>query len=250
MSALSFVRNDIMNLMDRFRSFGRFLVGLAVIIAAVYLFPYPWKIGSVTVTGEAKMESAPQVASFNATVMVSDDNKDTAVSTVNKKMTDLISALKTFGVAEADIQTQSVTTYENQGTQILTYPPRQVDQKKWTASNSIEIRLRDTSKASTLADILNNSGATGVSGPNFAVDNTKTYDAELLAKAVADAKSKAERIALAGGRRLGKMKSVSESGVSQPVPYALEARSRDTGAPIEPGTQTLSRTVIVTFEIY
>ena len=236
--------------MDRFGSLARLLVGLLVIIAAVYLFPYPWKTGSVTVTGEAKMDTAPQVAGFNATVTVSDDSKDIAVSTVNKKMADLVSALKTFGIVDADIQTQSVVTYENQGTQILTYPPTGVTQKKWTASNSVEIKLRDISKASALTDLLNNSGATGVSGPNFTVDNTKTYDAELLAKAVSDARVKAEEMAKAGGRRLGKMTSVSEFGATQPIPYALETRVKDSvGSPIEPGTQTLYKTVTVTFEL-
>lgn len=237
--------------MDRFGSFLRLVVGLLIVIAAVYLFPYPWKTGSVTVTGEAKMDAMPQVASFNASVSVSDDNKDTAVSSVNKKMTDLIASLKAFGIDEADIQTQSVTTYENQGAEILIYPPRDLNQKKWTASNSIEIKLRDTSKASALANLLNSSGATGVSGPNFAVDNTKTYDSELLNKAVADARTKAQNMAIAGGRKLGKMITVSEYGVSQPIPYALEAKAGDSrGAPIEPGTQTLYKTVTVTFEIY
>lgn len=236
--------------MDRFGSFLRLVVGLLIVIAAVYLFPYPWKTGSVTVTGEAKMDAMPQVASFNASVTVSDDNKDTAVSSVNKKMTDLIASLKTFGIDEADIQTQSVTTYENQGAEILIYPPRDLNQKKWTASNSIEIKLRDTSKASALANLLNSSGATGVSGPNFAVDNTKTYDSELLNKAVADARTKAQNMAIAGGRKLGKMMTVSEYGVSQPIPYALEAKAGDSrGAPIEPGTQTLYKTVTVTFEL-
>lgn len=236
--------------MDRFGSFLRLVVGLLIVIAAVYLFPYPWKTGSVTVTGEAKMDAMPQVASFNASVTVSDDNKDTAVSSVNKKMTDLIASLKTFGIVDADIQTQSVTTYENQGAEILIYPPRDLNQKKWTASNSIEIKLRDTSKASALANLLNSSGATGVSGPNFAVDNTKTYDSELLNKAVADARTKAQNMAIAGGRKLGKMITVSEYGVSQPIPYALEAKAGDSrGAPIEPGTQTLYKTVTVTFEL-
>jgi len=236
--------------MDRFGSFGRLLVGLLVVVAAVYLFPYPWKTGMVTVTGEAKMDTQPQVASFNASVTVSDDNKDTAVSMVNTKMTELIASLKQFGIVDSDIQTQSVTTYENQNAEILIYPPRGVTQKKWTASNSIEVKLRDTTKASALTDLFNNSGATGVSGPNFTIDNTKTYDAELLSKAVADARSKAEKMALAGGRKLGKMTSVSEFGISQPVPYALETKARDAvGSPIEPGTQTLYRTVTVTFEL-
>lgn len=244
--------------MDKY--FGFLKILLIAALALVYLlFLAPWNKGEITVAGSSKMDQAPQIANFSASVTISDDNKDTAVSQVNTKMTDLIAALKAFGIADSDIKTQNVSVYENQKPEILTggvgqapliYPPRpDTGRKQWTASNSIEIKLRDTSKASALADLLNKSGATAVSGPNFTIEDTKSTDAELLKKAVEDAKSKAEVMAKAGGRSLGRMMSVAESGSGYPYPMALTAE-RANSVPIEPGMQTPNKSVTATFEIW
>ena len=234
--------------MDRYLGLGKvlFLAGIALVYL---LFLAPWNKGIITVTGSSKMDQAPQIATFYATVTVSDDDKQKAVDLVNSKMTELLASLKSFGIPEADIQTAQVSVSENQNSEILVYPPRDLDVKKWTATNSITIKLRDTAKASGLADLLNVSGATNVSGPNFTIEDTKASDAKLLAEAVADAKTKALSMAKAGGRILGKMTSVMESGGIYPYPMALTAE-KASGVPIEPGVETLTKSVTVTFELW
>lgn len=117
------------------------------------------------------------------------------------------------------------------------------------ASNTIEITLHDVSKASGLTDILNK-GATNVYGPNLTVDpNNQTTGNDLLAKAIQDARTKAEAMAKAGNQTVGKMINVVEGGNSYPVPYLSAASLKDTSAPIQPGTSNLYKSVTVTFEI-
>ncbi len=208
---------------------------------------------TITVTGTSRMDQAPQVASFNATVSIDDDDKAKAVSEVNAKMTALLASVKAFGIADADIQTSQVSVYENTKPEILIYPPRPTNAKAWQATNSITIKVRDTSKASGLTDLLNQSGATNVSGPNFTIEDTTSSDSELLVKAIADAKDKANAMAKAGGRALGKMITVTEGMSSGPF-YAVSSLekagdARGVPSPIEPGTQTLSKTVTVIFEL-
>lgn len=222
---------------------------------------------TITVTGSAQGNVANQLGTFSATVMVSNANKQTAVDSVNTKMTALIKAVKDFGIADSDIKTESVSVYQmpvrvpetgstgsgtsGSGATTLIYPvPPQVSGNgDWQASNSITITLKDITKASGLSDILNKSGATNVYGPNFTVDNSTQSDTELLSKAVADAKSKAESIAKAGNQTVGKMINVQEGGANYPMPLYATKDAATVGTPIQPGTSTLYKNVTVTFEL-
>src|SRR5260221_2515126 len=137
---------------------------------------------TITVTGQAQGNVANQIATFNATVTTSNSDKKTAINDVNTKMTALINSVKNFGIAEADIKTEQVNVYQNQGMM-----PVRTGNGDWTASNSITITLHDVTKAS-LSDILNSSGATNVYGPNFTTNpDTTASDSDLLSKAVANA---------------------------------------------------------------
>ena len=97
------------------------VLGLSLIVGA-NLIASPRPPATLTITGEAKMDSLPQISSFNASVDVFNDDKDTAVNQVNTAMDKLITAVKEFGVASEDIQTQQVSVSEvNGGPEILIY---------------------------------------------------------------------------------------------------------------------------------
>ena len=221
---------------------------------------------TITVTGTSQSDIANQTAGFSATITSTNADKQKATDDVNTKMTALIKSIKDFGIADADIKTESVNVYQmpvspvpvpqnGSGAQTLIYPVPPVPGGSaggdWQASNSITITLKDVSKASSLSDLLNQSGATNVYGPNLGVGtNTSATDATLLAKAVADARQKAETIAKAGGQTVGKMINVQESGSNYPVPMLYATKdSAAVGSPIQPGTSTLSKSVTVVFEL-
>ena len=159
------------------------------------------------------------------------------------KISDLIASFKSFGIAEADIQTQSANVYEQQETD-------KTKKNNWIVNNTIEITLRDVSKANDLMDLLNKSGANNVYGPSFRIEDTKTAERTLYESAMTDAKERAELIAKASGRKLGKVMNVIEgnSGVSYPM-YAMKADGLGGGAELETGTSTISKTLTVTFEL-
>src|SRR3990167_1833831 len=152
------------------------VLGLAIIIAAK-ITTQPVQPAMITVTGQAEVDTLPQLSHFSATV-----------SEVNAEMDKLIVAVKTFGIADADITTQQVSVYElDGGPEIMIYPPRpRAESRGWQASNSIEITLRDIEKASALTDLLQGSGATSVNGPNFTLDDTADLEIQLLTEAIAD----------------------------------------------------------------
>jgi len=245
-----------------------FALGTLVLLAVTwYYLPFhaPY---TVSVTGTAKSAVSNNMSSFNATVSETNEDKQTALDAVNKKMAGLIKSLKDFGIPDADIKTQQVSVYQQpevvpmrgsespspgsgttpNGAQTLIYPvPPGAGKLVWYASNSIDVTVRDVSKVSQVSDILNKA-ATSVYGPNLGVDQNTQSDVELLTQAINDAKSKAEAIAKANGQRIGRMVSVNELGSNYPLPlYGVKDAS--VGTPIEPGTSNLSKSVNVVFEL-
>lgn len=204
---------------------------------------------TVTVQGEAKSLQKNQIATFSAGADAVNDKKETAVNEVNQKVTTIIQAAKDFGIDQQDIKTQSLSVYQSE--EVYYEGGVQKSRKgQWRVSNTVEITLRDVSKASDLATILTNGGATNVYGPNFQMDNTNTAEKGLYDEAMKDAKEKAEIIAKSAGRKLGKVLTVNDGGTSVGAYYPMNAKmdGMGGGSPVEGGSTTVSKTITVSFE--
>lgn len=203
---------------------------------------------TVTVVGEAKGQQKSQISKFSATVNRVNDDKQKAIDEVNENMKQVIAKIKGFGIDEKDIKTQSVSIYQNQETY---YEDGRQKQRmgQWNVSNSIEITLRDVAKTSELTNLLADSGANNVWGPNFYVDETTSIEADLSKQAIDNAKEKAGKIAEASGKKLGKIVSINEGGTSSGArPLAYEGGGGG-GAPVEPGTIAVEKQITVVFEL-
>lgn len=239
-------------------SFLTVLLMALVVLIGVKFFPnlfIPTK-STITVTGEAQSDQKNQIATFNASVTSSNDDKQKAVDETNTKMTDLIKSIKDLGIADDDIKTENISVYEQPSPYPvpMMYPIRGgTGSGAWAANNSITITVRDLTKVSNLADLLTKSGATNIYGPNYTVDNTTNAQADVLAQAIENAKKKAEKIAQASGRSLGKAVTIQEGGSSVVYPLTEKAVGLGGGTapstPVQPGTQTIYKTVTVTFEL-
>lgn len=202
----------------------------------------------VTVTGQAKSQQKTQIATFSAGVSSVNDNKDTAVSEVNQKVTAIVDAVKSFGIPPSDIQTQNLSVNQNEE-QFYEDGRQKTRPGQWRVNNTIEIKLRNVEQANALANLLTQGGATNVYGPNFTVDDTAAAELGLLEAAIADAKVKAEKIAESTQRKLGRTISVSEGYVQAPVLFGRMEAGGGGGADLQPGTGTVSKTVTVTYEL-
>lgn len=236
---------------------GVLLAGLVLIGVSLYI---PWSsvdwgsfalkpARTVTVVGEARSQKKSEVASFSAGVNAINDSKEKAIAEVNEKVAAIIASVKEFGIKSEDIKTQNLNIYQNQETY---YEEGRQKQRpgQWNVSNSIEMKLHDVDRASTLADILGKSGANNVYGPNFTLDDDPAAADALFAEALENAKIKAGNVAKASGKKLGSILSIIE-GVSSsgPVPmYRMEAGGGG-GAGLEPGSGTISKSVTVVFEL-
>lgn len=205
---------------------------------------------TVTVVGEANSQEKSQIAIFTAGVNAISDDKNTAVSEVNKKVEAIVQAVSEFGVTPGDIKTQSLNIYQNQE-QYYEDGRQKFRPGQWNVNNSVEIKLRDVDRTAGLASLLTKSGANNVYGPNFSFDDTSEAATALFEAAITNAKEKAMKVAVGSGARLGKVISVTEAGASQqPVFYAkMEGGGGGGGGGISPGTGTVSKSVTVTFEL-
>lgn len=213
---------------------------------------------TVTVTGQASSQEQNQLAVFSAGVTATDADRQTAVTTVNTSVEALITSLKEFGIADADLKTQNLSLYQIEeplfrGDISVSSPSVGGGQNSvWQANNTVEIALRDISRASELTNLLTSSGATNVYGPTFQMDSSMNPQDALIDDAIQNAREKAQQIADSSGQKLGGVVNVSEGSSDYSIyPQAFMARDSmmGGGAPVEPGTSTISKTMTVTFSL-
>ncbi len=230
----------------------RNLLLLLLILLGIYFFVRPQRASffnpsTITVSGSASTEQTNQVASFNAGVYSINDDKDIAVNEVNSKIEQIITSLQNFDIPESDIKTQNLSIYQmeeptSEGS-IRTQPGQ------WRVSTDIQVTLRDVARATELATLLTASGANNVYGPNFTIDEENTMESDLLNQAVKNASTKAESVAQANGKRVGKIVAIVEGGAENPVYPMRDMLNSTGGAALMPGSTTVSKTVSVTFEL-
>lgn len=226
------------------------LIVSTIILAGLYFIPWQhvnWgqiqfkPASTITVTGYAQKQEQNQVARFSAGVSVLNEDKEAAVAQVNEDVSSIIQSLKEFGIPEENIKTQNISIHQRRE------PDN--DAGKWDVSNTVEISQVEADQAAELSDLLAASPATNVYGPSFSLKTEQRDSASLMAEAIENAREKAQAAAEANGQSLGEIISVTEGGVSDiGVPQAM-MDGLEAGAPVQPGTSTVSQSVTVVFEL-
>ena len=237
------------------------LLGIMSLVVLVYLgaFFIPWQqinrgnIGvlpgkTITVTGTAESKEKNQVASFSAGVDSVSDDKNKAIAEVNQKITAITKAVKDFGIASVDIQTQNMSIFQSEE-QYYEGGIAKSRPGQWRVNNSINIKLRSVEKASELAQLLSDNGATNVYGPNFSLNDTNDVETKLLGEAVTNARKKAEAIAQANNRKIGQILNITEGNNDIGVYPKFDGYGGGGGMALEPGTGTVKAMATVVFEL-
>lgn len=226
------------------------LIALAGIGYGVYsYFNTPKR--TITVTGTSKGDYQNQISTYYLTLEYHNKDKEKAVEQLNGKSTEAIEKIKGFGIDAKDIKTQSMNIYQREEAYyedgVTKYKP-----DEWYASYSLEVILRDITRSTELTTLLATIESANMWGPNLTIDSNETDSDELLITAIEDARQKAERMAKSLGGRVGKVLKVDEGGTTGDF-YGLMrtdvGMGGGEGAPIEPGTSSISKSVTVTFEL-
>ena len=190
---------------------------------------------------------APDIATIGAGVVTQAARAGDAMAANAKAMSATIAALKRAGVADRDIQTQSINLqpqyrYGDNQPPVLT---------GYQANNRVSVRIRDMGGAGGIIDALVASGANQIDGPTLSVEHPEAALDEARAKALATARTRADLYAKAAGLTVRRIVRISESEESRqpPRPMMMMAAKRMDSTPVEAGEQELAVNLSVVFEL-
>jgi uncharacterized protein YggE len=199
----------------------------------------------ISVTGEATISVAPDVAQIEAGVTSDAKTAREASDANNAAMAKVLLALKGAGIEAKDFQTSRLSL-QPQNAPNRSGPSAIVG---YRASNRVTVQLRDVGKVAGVIDMLVAAGANDIGGINFMVSNASKLLDDARQQAVADARRKAEIYAKAAGVTLGAPLSISEEGAPGPMPFRKMAAGIAASAPVAQGEETLQVTVSVSWAI-
>ena len=204
---------------------------------------------SISVTGSGTASARPDTAEITTGVITQAPTAAAALARNSAAMDKVLKAVKALGIAEKDMQTTSVNVMpqRRQGRQEA-QPP---DIIGYEVSNQLRVKVRDLAVLGRLLDELVGQGANNLGGIRFSVAEPTALLDQARAKAVADARRKAEVYATAAGVKVGRVLSIQESGAAVPRFEGFQAmRTMAASAvPVAPGEQEFEASVSITYAI-
>lgn len=200
----------------------------------------------IVVAGRGKAEARPDLAILQLGVESRRPTVVAAREAAAQAQEALIAALRSNGIAEDRIQTQSFTVqpdydYAETGRRLRGY----------VVSQSVRVRAPVDENLGAAIDAAVNAAGNDVrfDGISFEVSDPAAVRAQARERAVADARRVAEELARLSGVELGAPVAIEEVNASMPVPYMMRAEAADTATPISPGMSEAELEVRVRFAI-
>lgn len=231
----------------------RYAAVAALSLLALFLLAKTWQVfdessrvslgnvATITVNGSGKASTPPTVATITFAVEENASSVSAAQDGATKRTNDALAAVKKLGVEDKDIQTSGYNVspqYEQKPCAPGVFCPANTGKIiSYQVSQSVTVKVRDTSKAGDVVGALGTAGVQNISGPNFTVDDDAAVTADARGKAIDDARTKAEALAKQLHVHLGKVVSFSENGGAMPY-YGL-AKSATMDAAVAPAAPTL-----------
>ena len=203
---------------------------------------------TLSVDGDGKVTLVPDMATISIGVHSENKNATEAVASNNSKSQAVVTALKSFGIADKDIRTRNFSIF-----------PRQEWSKDgerlgitYVVDNTVVVTVRDLDKIGKILDEAIKAGANNIGGISFDVTDRESAYQKALAAAVENARARAEAIAKAAGVSIDKVQSIDSYVNASPVPvmrsYAKDMEaSAANEVPISAGSMDITVTVHIVF---
>jgi uncharacterized protein YggE len=204
---------------------------------------------TLSVTGSATTNTKSDKVSVSLGVETTDKTAEKALLLNSDLMNKVINALKESGVQENETSTSSFTINPNYNYSEYGAKGNLIG---FTVSNSIHIISSNINQISQWIDTAVQTGANTVDDIYFSISPNKLEEIKnsLLKEAVANAKSKADIVAAAGGLNIAGIQSITvgELGLP-PVPVYSKSVAFDeaSSTPILAGEQEISTTVSIVY---
>ncbi|MCL2384255.1 MAG: SIMPL domain-containing protein, partial [Alphaproteobacteria bacterium] len=165
----------------------------------------------------------------------------------------VVAEIKAQGVEAKDVKTVSITLAPVYDEMTDSNGRIKRTRRGYLASNVLSVRVRDVTKAGTLAGQLLDKGVNNVQGISFDYSQKDSKYEGLRVDAVRDAQRKANSYVSGLGIKLGRILLIAPEP-REAAPVAMRtlggaARDAATAVPVEPGVETLRMEVEVTWEL-
>ncbi len=207
----------------------------------------------IWVTGTGEVKAVPDVAVVSLGVQATAPTVAEAQEQARRAMDSVIATLKAKGVADKDIQTTGFNIWQR-----TRWDSNRQDEEiiGYQVSNNVQVKIRQIADTGVILDEVVEAGGDliRVQGIYFQVDDTSAYLDEARAKAVADAKSRADQLAELSGVTLGRATYVSENSSTPIIWRGMDMAREEAGmpaptTPIQPGETTITATVQIIYQI-
>ncbi len=196
-----------------------------------------------TVNGTGSASAVPTTATVTVGITKTANSIQVAQQQVNSIANQLTADFVNLGVNKTDIKTTNYSANPVQTGGVmypmqsnsnggvasnLAFPVRPpITDGVYQVSEDLIVKTNNTALANKVVDTATKDGANVIGGVQFTFsDNEQTQlEDQARTKAIADAKSTAEKIAQESGLHLGKLVNVSENGGPQPVVFNSMAKT-------------------------
>lgn len=189
--------------------------------------------------GTATVQAKPDRAELNVSSRVEAPTARAALAAAGEQHRAVLAAVRAEGVKKVDLQTATTSVEE----------ARRNGRRFFVGVVATDVTVRDVDALGRVVTAASEAGAT-MSGPFFALDDRRGAYNEALAKAIGDARAKAEASLAQIGGRAATVVSVDDQPGSV-VPFTDVARSAASDSaekvPVEVGQITVDAFAVVTF---
>ncbi len=206
---------------------------------------------SIAVNGTGSVYADPDIAYINIGVHTENEDPKAALTANTTQAQDVISAIKSAGIAEEDIQTSNFNIYPS-----TQYGPMgETIGSVYMVDNTVYVTIRDLTKISSMLAAVVSSGANTVNGIQFDITDKDSLASEARIKAVNNALKQAQDIAEASGVKLDELMYVNVyySGTTYPQYEGKGGGgggyAYDLSVPVSAGKLVITAEVNMTYKI-
>lgn len=215
-------------------------------------------LNTISVTGKGESVTIPDIATFSFSVTENAKTVKEAQDKAATKTNLALDAIKKSGVAETDIKTLSYNINPHydyvQSSCVGGYCPGKSVLNGYDVTQTIQVKVRDLSKAGELFGTIGSAGVQTVDSLAFSIDNIDSVKAVAREAAIKNAKAKAKEIADDLGVSLVRIINYSDSSNDAVYPMYSErsmvmSAKADATPQVPAGEQKVTSNVNIIYEI-